>query len=436
MALRGLTDKLEKKIKDKKARIGIMGMGYVGIPLGLEFAGTGFSVTGFDKDSNRVKEINSGKQVMKHIPAKSMKEFVKKNKGSATNKFSEIGDMDCLIICVPTPLDKHEQPDMSYIESASKEIGKNLRKGQLIVLESTTYPGTTREIVKPILEKSKLKAGKDFFLAYSPEREDPGNKEFSVSAIPKVMGGLTDDCLQLTSDLYKNIVSETVEVSSLETAEATKLMENIFRGVNIAMVNELKLVLSRMGVNIWEVIDAAKTKPFGFMAFYPGPGMGGHCIPIDPFYLSWKAKEYNTEAKFIELAGEINRKMTENIAHRIGKALNDDKKSIKGSKILIVGVAYKKDIDDVRESPALRIMDLLKYKGGKINYHDPYVESMDSLKSLDLTKDIIEEQDAIVITTDHTSIDYTSLGKYAKLIVDTRNIMATVKNPKARVIRA
>ena len=434
--MRSLTEKLEKKIKDKKAKIGIIGMGYVGIPLGLEFAGTGFSVTGFDNDSARVKDINAGKQVIKHIPAKSMKEFVKKNNGSSTNKFSETGNMDCLIICVPTPLDVHEQPDMSYIESASEEIGKNLKKGQLIVLESTTYPGTTREIVKPILEKSKLKAGKDFFLAYSPEREDPGNKEFSVSTIPKVMGGLTDDCLQLTSDLYKNIVSETVEVSSLETAEATKLMENIFRAVNIAMVNELKLVLSRMGVNIWEVIDAAKTKPFGFMPFYPGPGMGGHCIPIDPFYLSWKAKEYNTEAKFIELAGEINRKMTEHITHRIGKALNDDKKSIRGSKILIVGVAYKKDIDDVRESPALRIIDLLKYKGAKINYHDPYVENMDSLKSLDLTKNTIEEQDAIVITTDHTSIDYASLGKYAKLIVDTRNIMATVKNPKARVIMA
>ena len=434
--MKSLTEKLEKKIKDKKAKIGIIGMGYVGIPLGLEFAGTGFSVTGFDNDSARVKDINAGKQVIKHISAKSMKEFVKKNNGSSTNKFSETGNMDCLIICVPTPLDVHEQPDMSYIESASKEIGKNLKKGQLIVLESTTYPGTTREIVKPILEKSELKAGKDFFLAYSPEREDPGNKEFSVSAIPKVMGGLTDDCLQLTSDLYKKIVSETVEVSSLETAEATKLMENIFRAVNIAMVNELKLVLSRMGVNIWEVIDAAKTKPFGFMPFYPGPGMGGHCIPIDPFYLSWKAKEYNTEAKFIELAGEINRKMTEHIAHRIGRALNDDKKSIRGSKILIVGVAYKKDIADVRESPALRIIDLLKYKGAKINYHDPYVENMDSLKSLDLTKDIIEEQDAIVITTDHTSIDYASLGKYAKLIVDTRNIMATVKNPKARVIRA
>ena len=432
----GLIDELEKKIKDKKAKIGIIGMGYVGIPLGLEFAGTGFSVTGFDNDSARVKDINSGKQVIKHIPAKSMKEFVKKNNGSSTNKFSETGNMDCLIICVPTPLDVHEQPDMSYIESASKEIGKNLKKGQLIVLESTTYPGTTREIVKPILEKSKLKAGKDFFLAYSPEREDPGNKEFSVSAIPKVMGGLTDDCLQLTSDLYKNIVSETVEVSSLETAEATKLMENIFRAVNIAMVNELKLVFGRMGVNIWEVIDAAKTKPFGFMPFYPGPGMGGHCIPIDPFYLSWKAKEYNIKAKFIELAGEINRKMTEHVAHRIGRALNDDNKSIRGSKILIVGVAYKKDIDDVRESPALRIMDLLKHKGGKINYHDPYVENVSSLKNLDLTKNTIEEQDAIVITTDHTSIDYPALGKYAKLIVDTRNIMATVKNPKARVIRA
>ena len=432
----GLIDELEKKIKDKKAKIGIIGMGYVGIPLGLEFAGTGFSVTGFDKDSARVKEINSGKQVIKHIPAKSMKEFVKKNKGSSTNKFSEIRDMDCLIICVPTPLDEHEQPDMSYIESASKEIGKNLRKGQLIVLESTTYPGTTREIVKPILEKSKLEAGEDFFLAYSPEREDPGNKEFSISAIPKVMGGLTDNCLRLTSNLYKNIVSETVEVSSLETAEATKLMENIFRAVNIAMVNELKLILSRMGINIWEVIDAAKTKPFGFMPFYPGPGMGGHCIPIDPFYLSWKAKEYNTEAKFIELAGEINRKMTEHIAHRIGRALNDDKKSIRGSKILIVGVAYKKDIDDIRESPALRIRDLLKHKGAKITYHDPNVKNVGPLKSLDLTQNTINEQDAIVITTDHTNIDYKSLGKHAKLIVDTRNIMATVKNPKARVIRA
>ena len=431
-----LADELGKKIKNKKANIGIIGMGYVGIPLGLEFARNGFTVTGFDKDRDRVKEINTGKQVMKHIPASAMKEFVNKNNGSSTNKFSKIRDMDCLIICVPTPLDEHEQPDMSYVEDASKKIGKNLKKGQLIVLESTTYPGTTREVVKPILEESKLEAGKDFFLAYSPEREDPGNKKYSVSKIPKVMGGFTDTCLRLTSDLYKNIVSETVEVSSLETAEATKLMENIFRAVNIAMVNELKLVLDRMGINIWEVIDAAKTKPFGFMPFYPGPGMGGHCIPVDPFYLSWKAKEYNTEAKFIELAGEINRKMTENIAHRIGRALNDDKKSIKGSKVLIIGVAYKKDIDDIRESPALRIMDLFGYKGAKVSYHDPYVENVNSLKSLDLTQSNVEKQDAIVITTDHTNIDYQLLGKHAQLIIDTRNVMATVKNPKARVIRA
>ena len=274
--------------------------------------------------------------------------------------------MDCLIICVPTPLKIQEQPDMSYVENASNLISKNIKKGQLIILESTTYPGTTKELVKPILEESGLKAGKDFFLAYSPEREDPGNKEFNVSKIPKVIGGYTKKCLEATDSLYKNIISKTVKVSSMETAESTKLMENIFRAVNIAMVNEMKLILSRMNVNIWEVIEAAKTKPFGFMPFYPGPGMGGHCIPIDPFYLSWKAKEYNTEAKFIELAGEINRKMTENISHRIGKALNDDGKSIRNSKIIILVVAYKKDIDDMRESPALKLIDLLEFKGAKI----------------------------------------------------------------------
>ena len=291
-----LSEKLRNKIRDKEARIGIIGMGYVGIPLGLEFANNGFNVLGFDKDKKRIDAINEGKQVMKHIKQKDMANFVA-NDGSATNDISKLNEMDCLIICVPTPLDVHEQPDMSYVEAASDDISKNMRKGQLIVLESTTYPGTTKELVKPILEKSGLIAGEDFFLAYSPEREDPGNKEFSVSKIPKVMGGYTEECLKNTSMLYRNIVTETVEVSSMEIAESTKLMENIFRAVNIAMVNELKLILSRMDVNIWEVIDAAKTKPFGFMPFYPGPGMGGHCIPIDPFYLAWKAKEYNTEAK-------------------------------------------------------------------------------------------------------------------------------------------
>jgi len=430
-----LSEELRKKIKDKEARIGIIGMGYVGIPLGLEFANNGFNVLGFDKDKKRISAINEGKQVMKHIKQKDMADFVA-NGSSATNDISKLNEMDCLIICVPTPLDVHEQPDMSYVEAASNDISKNIRKGQLIVLESTTYPGTTRELVKPILEKSGLIAGEDFFLAYSPEREDPGNKEFSVSKIPKVMGGYTKDCLKNTSILYKNIVTETVEVSSMETAESTKLMENIFRAVNIAMVNELKLVLSRMDVNIWEVIDAAKTKPFGFMPFYPGPGMGGHCIPIDPFYLAWKAKEYNTEAKFIELAGEINRKMTENIAHRIGKGLNDDAKSVRDSKIMILGVAYKKDIDDMRESPALSIRELLKFKGATVSYHDPYVKNIDKEKSLELNVKNIENQDAIVITTDHSNVNYELIGKHAKLIIDTRNIMSNIKNPNARILRA
>ena len=430
-----ISEKLINKISSKDAKIGIIGMGYVGIPLGLEFADQGFTVLGFDKDEKRVEDINAGKLVMKHIKQKDMQTFVSK-KGSATTNFSELAEMDCLIICVPTPLDVHEQPDMSYVIAVSNEIRKNLTKGQLVVLESTTYPGTTKELVKPILEKSNMVAGKDFFLAYSPEREDPGNKDYGVSRIPKVMGGYTEECLKITSLLYKNIVSETVEVSSMETAESTKLMENIFRAVNIAMVNEMKLILSRMGVNIWEVIEAAKTKPFGFMPFYPGPGMGGHCIPIDPFYLSWKAKEYNTEAKFIELAGEINRKMTENIAHRIGKALNDDSKSIRNSKIMMLGVAYKKDIDDMRESPALRIKELLEFKGAKVCCHDPYVNKVNEEKSLELTIKNIKAQDAIVITTDHSGVDYELVGKHASLIVDTRNVMDKIENPNARVLRA
>ena len=434
--MKTLIGELSNKIQTRNAKIGIIGMGYVGIPLGLEFVKAGFTVIGFDKNKKRVDDINNGKQIMKHISSKLMSRFIENEKGSATNDFTKIQNTDCLIICVPTPLDEHEQPDMSYVESATNEISKNLSKGQLIILESTTYPGTTREIVMPLLEKSDLKAGDDFFLAYSPEREDPGNKDFSVAKIPKVIGGYTENCLQITSELYETIVSETVKVSSLETAESTKLMENIFRAVNIAMVNELKLVLDRMGVNIWEVIDAAKTKPFGFMPFYPGPGMGGHCIPIDPFYLSWKAKEFNTEAKFIELAGEINRKMTEHIAHRIGKALNDDKKSIRQSKILIIGLAYKKDIDDVRESPAIKIMNLLKYKGANVDYHDPFVNKFKNMQSIDLTANNIQKYDLVAITTDHSKIDYELIGKYASIVVDTRNIMSHIEKPKARIVMA
>ena len=430
-----LSKLFSQKLKDKTVKVGIIGMGYVGIPLGLEFAKKKFSVLGFDKDKKRVEDIKAGSQVMKHISEENMREFID-NRGSATTNFTKINAMDCLIICVPTPLEIHEQPDMSYVKSASNLISKNIKKGQLIVLESTTYPGTTKELVKPILEKSGLKAGEEFFLAYSPEREDPGNNEFRVSKIPKVIGGYTKECLEVANSLYRNIVSETVKVSSMETAESTKLMENIFRAVNIAMVNEMKLILSRMNVNIWEVIEAAKTKPFGFMPFYPGPGMGGHCIPVDPFYLSWKAKEYNTEAKFIKLAGEVNRKMTENIAHRIGKALNDDEKSIRNSKIMILGVAYKKDIDDMRESPALKLIDLLEFKGARISYHDPYVKKLNDKKSIELTSKNIELQDAVVITTDHTNVDYDLIGKHAKLVIDTRNAMAKISNPTARILSA
>ena len=423
------------KIKNKKAKIGIVGMGYVGVPLGIEFAERGLEVVGFDTDAEKIKNINSGKQIMKHISSKKMTKFVKKG-CKATSDFEELKHTDCILMCVPTPLDTYEQPDMSYVKSATKTISKNLRKGQLVILESTTYPGTTKEIIKPILEESGLVAGKDFFLAYSPEREDPGNKDFSVSKIPKVIGGLTDKCLSVADTLYSQIISETVKVSSPETAEATKLMENIFRAVNIAMVNELKLVFERMNINIWEVIEAANSKPFGFMPFYPGPGMGGHCIPIDPFYLSWKAKEFNTEAKFIELAGEVNRKMTENVAHRIGKALNDHSKSIRKSNILMLGLAYKKDIDDMRESPALKIAKLLKFKGANISYHDPNINDAKELKFVELNKESLGKADAVVITTDHSNVDYEMVGKYARLIIDTRNVMAGVKNPKADVLRA
>ena len=325
---------------------------------------------------------------------------------------------------------------MSFVEKATSTVSQNLKKGQLIILESTTYPGTTKEIIKPILETSGLVAGKDFFLAYSPEREDPGNKDFSVSRIPKVIGGLTPKCLNVANTLYSQIIDTTIKVSSPETAEATKLMENIFRAVNIAMVNELKLILERMNINIWEVIDAASSKPFGFKPFYPGPGMGGHCIPIDPFYLSWKAKEYNTEAKFIELAGEINRKMTENVSHRVGKALNDHSKSIRNSNILILGLAYKKDIDDMRESPALKIIELLKFKGANISYHDPYIKNATKIKYVDLNKENLAKADAVLITTDHSNVDYEMVGKYAKLVIDTRNVMAGVKNPMAHILRA
>ena len=427
-------EQLQQRIKSREAVVGVVGLGYVGLPLSIGFVRAGFPVLGFDTDSQRVEQINRGEQVTQHIPRKAMQELARN--GEATVDFARLGEADAVLICVPTPLDQHHQPDMSYVETAADAIAATLRKGQLVALESTTWPGTTRELLLPRLEASGLRAGEDFFLVYSPEREDPGNENYGMGDIPKVVGGHTDACRDLAVALYESVVPRTIPVSSPETAEATKLMENIFRAVNIAMVNELKLVFDRMGVNIWEVVEAAATKPFGFMPFYPGPGMGGHCIPIDPFYLAWRAKEFNTTARFIELAGELNMAMTEHVGHRLLRALNDDGRAIRGSRILLLGVAYKRNIDDTRESPAGRLLKLLEVKGARVSYHDPFVAEYHGRKSTPLTAETLRNCDGVLIVTDHEKVDYALVGEHAPLVVDTRNVMAALGDVKARVVRA
>src|SRR4030065_89840 len=362
---------LIEKIRSKEAKIGVVGLGYVGLPLVIEFCKAGFYVTGFDIDTEKVKLLKDGKSYIKHIDASHIMQNA--SLFNPTSDFSKLSDMDCIIICVPTPLNKNREPDMSYVFNTSKTIAQYLRKGQLIVLESTTYPGTSDEDMKKILEETGLRAGEDFYLAYSPEREDPGNKYFTTSKSPKVVGGYTQNCMEIAKALYDSIVTETVPVSSTKVAEATKLLENIYRAANIALVNELKMLFDRMGIDIWEVIEAAKTKPFGFQAFYPGPGLGGHCIPVDPFYLTWKAREYDFSTRFIELAGEINTNMPYYVVGKVMEALNSKGKAIKGSKVLVLGVAYKKDVDDMRESPAVHIIELLKKRGAVVNYNDAYV---------------------------------------------------------------
>lgn len=435
--------KLMDKIEDHTATVGIIGLGYVGLPLAIEFAKAGFPVLGFDLDEKKVKNVNAGRGYIKHIPSSAVKEISKRKTCRATTNFSELKKADCILICVPTPLTKHREPDMSYIISTAEDIAKNIRKGQLIVLESTTYPGTTRTVLQPRLEVKKLKAGQDFFLGFSPEREDPGNPNFSTSTIPKVVGGLTADCRQLACKLYDSVVTSTVAVSSPDAAEATKLLENIFRSINIALVNELKVVFDQMDINIWEVIRAASTKPFGYMPFYPGPGLGGHCIPIDPFYLTWRAREFETPTRFIELAGEINTAMPDYVIDRLMHALNDDRKSIKGSRILLLGAAYKSDVDDMRESPSLRLIELLRERGAKVEYHDPFVPTLPAtrkyryqMKSVKLTASKLKNADAVLIATAHSTVDYKLVGQHAGLVLDTRNAMAQVKRPRARVVRA
>ena len=411
--------------------IAIVGLGYVGLPLSLQFARSGVKVLGLDIDPPKVEAINAGRSYIKHIEPVMVAEQVKAGRMSASTDFSRVKEVQAVIICVPTPLNKNREPDISYILETGKAIAPHLTKGTLVVLESTTYPGTTDEDLLAVLEQgSGMKAGVDFHLAFSPEREDPGNPASKVASIPKVIGGLTPACLEKAKALYGQALTTLVPVSSCRVAEATKLLENIFRGVNIALVNELKIVYGAMGIDVWEVIDAAKTKPFGFMPFYPGPGLGGHCIPIDPFYLTWKAREYGKNTRFIELAGEINTAMPEYVVHRVGEALNAQRKSINGSRVLIVGLAYKPDVDDDRESPSYDLMDLLKGLGATVGYYDPHVPVIRptrehghwaGTKSVPWEKSAIAAFDAVIIATAHKAVDHKQLTDWSHCIIDTRN---------------
>lgn len=420
---------LKDKILRQQSQIGIVGLGYVGLPLLVAFAQKGFSVLGFDIDQRKIEQIEQGQSYIRHIAAENLKnEFI-----SATSDLSRLDEVDVIIICVPTPLNVHREPDLSYVIETAYAIARCLRIGQLIVLQSTTYPGTTEEVMLPILSASGLIVGEEFALAYSPEREDPGNEIYSIFNVPKVVGGVTPLCLDLAQTLYERIITKTVPVSSTKAAEATKILENIYRAVNIAFVNELKILFQKMDIDIWEVIEAAKTKPFGFQAFYPGPGWGGHCIPIDPFYLTWKAREYDVCLRFIELAGEVNTFMPNYVVNRLISSLNQQGKPLKNSRILILGVAYKKNIDDQRESPSLKIIQLLKEQEAKVEYHDPYAPVCSNhrhypeinLKSLPLTKENLQSFDAVVIATDHDGVDYELVANYSSLIVDTRNVLFT-----------
>ena len=437
-----MEDRLIEKILKKNARIGIIGMGYVGLPLLLSFCEAGFNVLGFDIDPKKVAALKKGKSYLRSIPSSRISQMIRNGRLDVTDRFSLLSRPDCILICVPTPLTEKMEPDLQYIENTAEAVRQNLRKGQLIVLESTTYPGTTEELILPKLESTGLRVGKDFYLGFSPEREDPGNKRFTTHQIPKVVAGVTPRCHEAATTLYGQIIKKVVPVSSPRVAELTKLLENIYRSVNIALVNELKMLADRMGIDIWEVIEAASSKPFGFSPFYPGPGMGGHCIPIDPYYLSWKAREYDFTTRFIFLAGEINVHVPYYVVAKIQDALNTRGKSIKGAKILILGVAYKKDVDDARESPALAIMNLLKKKGALIRYHDPYIPSLPSfrkysfkLKSSPLTEQLLRRIDAAVVVTDHT-IDYQKIIKFAPLIIDTRNVTKGMDRYKKKIVKA
>ncbi|MCS0670391.1 nucleotide sugar dehydrogenase [Cytobacillus firmus] len=430
-----LLEQLKSKIENHEAVIGVVGLGYVGLPLAVEKAKAGYKVIGFDVQESRVEQVNMGINYIGDVVNEDLSQMIKSGQLVATTDYARIAEVDAVAICVPTPLDIYQQPDTSYVKSSAGEIAKYAHEGMLIVLESTTYPGTTEEIVRPALEAKGLKTGETVFIAYSPERVDPGNKHFKTKNTPKVVGGITKSCTEVAATLYRNVLEGDVyEVSSPAVAEMEKIFENTFRHINIALANEMAILCDKMGIDVWEVIDAAKTKPYGFMAFYPGPGLGGHCIPIDPFYLTWKAREYNYHTRLIELAGEINNSMPEFVVNRAMHILNEDGRALKGSKITVLGVAYKKDIDDVRESPVLNILEILDKQGAEYKVVDPYVKSFRCsdkvIETVNLTEELIKESDLIMITTDHSNFDYELISKHSRVVFDTRNALKEVNKPK------
>jgi UDP-N-acetyl-D-glucosamine dehydrogenase len=443
-----IKNELISLIKDKRARVGVIGLGYVGLPLATEFATKGLKATGFEVDATKVAKINSGESYIGDVKSESIKPNVDAGRLSATTDFGELKDCDAIIICVPTPLRKTKEPDVSFILAAAEQIQKSLRRGQLIILESTTYPGTTDEVLLPMFEETGLKLDEDFLLAFSPERVDPGNPQFQTHNIPKVVGGVTDDSTEAAAFLYSQIVNEVHSVTSARVAEAAKLLENTFRAVNIGMANEMARLCYALNIDTWEVIRAAATKPFGFMPFYPGPGIGGHCIPLDPHYLSWKARQHGFDSRFIGLAEEVNSRMPEHVVQLVSDGLNDDRKAMNGARVLLLGVAYKKDVDDVRESPALSIIDRLRSKGCDVSYHDPFVRevrfddthagvSVEPLASVELSDQELKSADCVVIVTNHSDIDYKRVIDLAPLVVDTRNALNgdLRSNSSARIIR-
>jgi UDP-N-acetyl-D-glucosamine dehydrogenase len=438
-----LRDALLGRIETGGVRVGIIGLGYVGLPLARAFCDRGIAVLGFDVDPAKVERLQKGESYIKHIPPATIR-AMRQRLFEATADFRRLDEPDVILICVPTPLTESREPDLTYVVNSARSVAERLRPGQLVVLESTTYPGTTRDVLLPLLAAGGLRPGADFFLAYSPEREDPGNPRFSAPDIPKVVGGLDPASLELAAALYGKVVVRVVPVSSPEVAEASKILENTYRAINIALVNELKVIYARMGIDVWEVIEAAKTKPFGFQAFYPGPGLGGHCIPIDPFYLTWVARKHGQTTRFIELAGEVNTSMPAYVVSRVADALNDRCKPVKGSKIALLGMAYKRDVDDPRESPGFELMERLLEKGAEVEYNDPHIPVLPAMRrypdlrmsSRELTEEYLASRDCVLIVTDHSAYDWAWIARHAALIVDTRNATRNVNNPRATIVRA